>query len=210
MPTTGELANQNIKDRYWGHNDPVAKKMLNRSKALQDKIPPPDDQSITTLYVGGLDHTITEADLRIKFATFGPISSITIPNSKSCAFVTYSFRSAAEDAANRLLNNLVIHGIPLRLDWGKKASGSSSTGIGPVPPGVSGAGAPPGMRSARASTGHVTGQPLVLNREANKHLTVPNLDSSSAIVPPPPGITQLHYPSQRPDFQSTKLHLEES
>ena len=30
MPVTGELANQNIKDRFHGNNDPVAKKMLNR------------------------------------------------------------------------------------------------------------------------------------------------------------------------------------
>lgn len=27
-PVTGELANQNIKDRFYGVNDPVAKKML--------------------------------------------------------------------------------------------------------------------------------------------------------------------------------------
>jgi pre-mRNA-splicing factor RBM22/SLT11 len=30
MPTTGELANQNIKDRYYGINDPVANKMMRR------------------------------------------------------------------------------------------------------------------------------------------------------------------------------------
>jgi hypothetical protein len=31
MPITGELADQNIKDRYYGVNDPVANKMLNRA-----------------------------------------------------------------------------------------------------------------------------------------------------------------------------------
>ena len=30
MPLTGELANQNIKDRYFGNNDPVAAKMMRK------------------------------------------------------------------------------------------------------------------------------------------------------------------------------------
>jgi len=33
MPVTGELAVQNIKDRYFGQNDPVAKAMLRRVRA---------------------------------------------------------------------------------------------------------------------------------------------------------------------------------
>ena len=51
MPTTGDLANQNIKDRYFGVNDPVANKMLNRVDNLP-KLEPPEDPSITTLFVG--------------------------------------------------------------------------------------------------------------------------------------------------------------
>ena len=48
MPTTGALADQNIKDRYYGVNDPVANKMLNRMDQMP-KPEPPADQSITTL-----------------------------------------------------------------------------------------------------------------------------------------------------------------
>lgn len=51
MPTTGELANQNIKDRYFGVNDPVAKKMMGRVHNLP-QLQPPEDTSITTLFVG--------------------------------------------------------------------------------------------------------------------------------------------------------------
>jgi pre-mRNA-splicing factor RBM22/SLT11 len=50
MPTTGELANQNIKDRYYGINDPVANKMLKRLGEMP-KLEPPADVGITTLYV---------------------------------------------------------------------------------------------------------------------------------------------------------------
>lgn len=57
------LASQNIKDRFYGVNDPVAEKMMKRASTMP-KLEPPDDKSITTLYVGGLDDKITENDLR--------------------------------------------------------------------------------------------------------------------------------------------------
>jgi pre-mRNA-splicing factor RBM22/SLT11 len=48
MPKTGELADQNIKDRYYGINDPVANKMLRRVSDLP-KLETPEDTAITTL-----------------------------------------------------------------------------------------------------------------------------------------------------------------
>ena len=39
---------QNYKDRYYGVNDPVANKMLNRTKDMP-KLEPPEDKSVTTL-----------------------------------------------------------------------------------------------------------------------------------------------------------------
>ena len=35
MPSTGELADQNIRDRYYGVNDPVAKKLLARAEQVR-------------------------------------------------------------------------------------------------------------------------------------------------------------------------------
>lgn len=57
------LADQNIKDRYYGMNDPVAEKLLNRYQNMP-KLDPPEDRSITTLYVGNLGEKITEKELR--------------------------------------------------------------------------------------------------------------------------------------------------
>ena len=57
------LSNQNIKDRFYGVNDPVAAKMLKRAESMP-KLESPSDKSITTLYVGGLDERIKEEDLR--------------------------------------------------------------------------------------------------------------------------------------------------
>lgn len=75
MPSTGELAEQNIKDRYYGTNDPVAKKMLNRLENMP-KLEPPEDKTITTLFIGGVTDEISEEDLRDKFYAFGELASV--------------------------------------------------------------------------------------------------------------------------------------
>lgn len=62
------MSQQNLRDRYYGSNDPVADKLLNRAKALP-KLTPPDDPSITTLFLGNLSRddrlVVTEADIRL-------------------------------------------------------------------------------------------------------------------------------------------------
>lgn len=64
MPKTGPLAQQNIKDRYYGHNDPVADKMLGRAKGPAVAPLPPEDKTITTLWVGGIDEKTSDGELR--------------------------------------------------------------------------------------------------------------------------------------------------
>ena len=65
MPTdpNDPLATQNIKDRFYGANDPVADKLLKRAAAMP-RLEPPTDRTVMTLYVGGLDGRVTEQDLR--------------------------------------------------------------------------------------------------------------------------------------------------
>lgn len=65
MPTdpNDPLSNQNLKDRYHGVNDPVAEKMLVAVKDMPS-LRPPDDKSITSLYIGGIDEAFTDSDLR--------------------------------------------------------------------------------------------------------------------------------------------------
>lgn len=64
MPTTGPLATQNIKDRYFGVNDPVANKMMERVNNME-KLEPPADPSVTTLYVGGITPDMLESDIHV-------------------------------------------------------------------------------------------------------------------------------------------------
>jgi pre-mRNA-splicing factor RBM22/SLT11 len=91
MPEGGELADQNIRDRYYGINDPVAKKMLRRL-GEREELEPPADPTIATLYVGNVEPDWNEADLREVFEKHGAVSKVRVVHSKSCAFVTYATR----------------------------------------------------------------------------------------------------------------------
>eukprot|EP00976_Prorocentrum_cordatum_P116903 1196228-Prorocentrum_minimum.AAC.15 len=120
MPDTGPLSEQNLKDRFYGVNDPVAEKMLSRA-ADMPVLTAPEDRSIMTLYVGGMDSRIEEEDLKGAFYAYGEISAIKVIRDRNCAFVTYTSRSAAERAAESLVNKLVIKGVRCKLMWGKPA-----------------------------------------------------------------------------------------
>lgn len=57
-----DLSHQNIKDRYFGVNDPVAKKIL--SKMNLQQLTPPEDKEIKTLWIGNITSEITEKDIQ--------------------------------------------------------------------------------------------------------------------------------------------------
>lgn len=195
MPQTGELAKQNIKDRYYGVNDPVAKKLMRRANEPGAAPVPPEDQSVTTLWIGNIDEKTSEADLRQIFYLYGEISAVRIVPLKGCAFVTFVRRDSAEEAAARLYKDTAIHGQKLRISWGRAPKNVSGT-------------APPGVRG--------TAQPLVYEPDATKHLTVP-----SSFVPPsappsssdfsdmsaPPGVrsSRPYYPSMDPKNLASKI-----
>lgn len=93
-------------------------KLLNKAGEMPS-LEPPDDESIRTLYVGGLDARITEQDLRDNFYAHGEIESVKLVLQRACAFVTYTTREGAEKAAEELSNRLVIKGLRMKLLWGR-------------------------------------------------------------------------------------------
>eukprot|EP00064_Thunnus_orientalis_P015430 superscaffoldBa00002859_g15482 len=115
------LADQNIKDRYYGINDPVADKLLKRASTMP-RLDPPEDKSITTLYIGGLGDTVTDGDLKSHFYQFGEIRTITIVQRQQCAFIQFATRQSAEMAAEKSFNKLIINGRRLTVKWGSKWS----------------------------------------------------------------------------------------
>ncbi|PFH32613.1 zinc finger protein [Besnoitia besnoiti] len=115
------LANQNLRDRYTGQDDPVAEKVLRQaaSKPNAESVTPPADTSITTVFVGGLTKEITEQDLRDSFYAFGELLSIKMYRGQQFAFLCYAERSSAEEAVKQMHANLMIKGVKLRVAWAK-------------------------------------------------------------------------------------------
>ncbi|KAI9502166.1 Pre-mRNA-splicing factor slt11 [Coemansia spiralis] len=113
-----ELAKQNIVDRYHGNNDPVAKRMLERARK-SDKLKTPEDKSITSLFVMGMDKTVTQADLRDHFCAHGELKSVVVVPKGNCAFINFKTRAGAEAAAKAALGGCMVKSKPLRLAWGK-------------------------------------------------------------------------------------------
>ncbi|KAK6143769.1 hypothetical protein DH2020_024117 [Rehmannia glutinosa] len=97
MPVEGELSQQNIKDRYYGVNDPVALKLLNKAGEMPS-LEPPDDESIRTLSWWS----------RRKNHRAGPERQL-----------LRSRRNRVQKAAEELSNKLVIKGLRLKLLWGR-------------------------------------------------------------------------------------------
>lgn len=110
------LSEQNIRDRYYGVNDPVAEKLMKRAASLP-VLEPPSDKTITTLYVGNVGEHLTEVDIRDQFYHYGEIRNVTLVQKQQCAFVQFTKRSGAEMAAEKTFNKLVLGGKKLSIRW---------------------------------------------------------------------------------------------
>ncbi|KND02811.1 uncharacterized protein SPPG_01892 [Spizellomyces punctatus DAOM BR117] len=178
VPVENDLSHQNIRDRYYGKDDPVAKRMLNRTDKAS-KLSNPEDTSITSLFITGIDEEINEQDLRDYFYAFGEVKSIVVIQKSKCAFVNYATRAAAELAVDKSYNNLNIKGKVLRVQWGKARpqgpKGDVQTEVGTVVP---------------------TPQPAKQGTTLDQLLNMPP-------APPPPGAGPSFYPSQDPNMLGT-------
>lgn len=128
-------------------NDPVAAKLMKRAAVLP-KLEPPEDKSITTLYIGNVASFVTEKDLqyvknlmtsftwtkrffnsnqsyilmiffrRDMFYQYGEIRNITVVARQQCAFIEFVRRADAEIAAEKTFNTLILGGRRLNIKWG--------------------------------------------------------------------------------------------
>jgi len=112
-----DLAKQNIKDRYYGKDDPVAKKLINRMDDFGLK--PPLDKEVKTLYLGGINSSFSEQDIRDVFYASGDITEIKLVPRSNSAFLTFANREDAEKAVEKFSAGLVIKEVPIRVAWSK-------------------------------------------------------------------------------------------
>jgi len=191
-----ELNNQNIKDRYYGKNDPVANKLLGKINARS--LVPPSDQSIKTLFISGVTPDITEQDFRNIFYPYGELTEVKIVPRNNSAFITYSLRAAAEKAAEKLYNNLVINDTTLKLAWGRsQILDANLTNVSQ--------GSTPTTSSTSNDFFGISSIPTKDPDNNNNNTSTPKVVPSPSYAPPPPmpGYRPM-YPSMNPSMFGTK------
>ena len=168
------LAKQNTKDRFYGTNDPVAKKMIwrkhqmeegkKKAEALKDQ-EDGDERAIATCYIrfdmrdeATQNILIAEQDLRDQFYSHGEIASVRMHQDKG-AFIEYTTGEAA-DLAIVNMDKKLINGRKILANWARQpkrgndnmgrgdaaTSSSASRQEGPLQPM-----APPGASSTMAN-----------------------------------------------------------
>ena len=131
------------------------------SQAIPRKPVPPGSREdsvepaeCATVFVGGLDASVNETNLRERFESAGALVYVKIPPGKGCGFVQFEERRCAEAAISKL-NGAVVGTSRLRLSWVRShargagpagMTGMTGLGMGAVPPGVH-----PGMIAAAAA-----------------------------------------------------------
>eukprot|EP00753_Platysulcus_tardus_P022395 PLAT9507.1.p1 GENE.PLAT9507.1~~PLAT9507.1.p1 ORF type:complete len:417 (-),score=142.94 PLAT9507.1:206-1456(-) len=95
---------------------PVAKAVMRHMRSRRELKPPSEGEN-STLWLGGLQDTLSEEDITSVFAAFGGIRSLRINPRKKCAFVEFHSRPAAESAAAKLGRSVSIKGVDCQLAW---------------------------------------------------------------------------------------------
>lgn len=97
-----------IRERYHGVNDPIASKILSKVTE-KPKVPePPADESITTLFVGGVTSEMTSEELTDKMSPYGKVLKVDLLPKNSCGFVRFNQRESAVKAMQALFDKLYV------------------------------------------------------------------------------------------------------
>lgn len=114
-----------------GKNDPVAKKILGSTSAGAG-LAPPEDKTITSLFLSALSPSTEESHIRTFFVQSVPglrsdgIKSITMVPTSKCAFVNFTNRANAESAAVKCAFRMELDGTEVRVAWGRSRPGSKA------------------------------------------------------------------------------------
>jgi pre-mRNA-splicing factor RBM22/SLT11 len=110
MKKLGGGPTPSIESRFHGINDPEAQKLIKNAASRLANFPsPPEDQSITTLFITNVPEDTIEEEcdsfLRSQFDEFGTIRNIKIVRLAKIAFVEFETRKSAEDAITAKFNH---------------------------------------------------------------------------------------------------------
>jgi RNA recognition motif. (a.k.a. RRM, RBD, or RNP domain) len=94
------------------------------------------DESNTTLFIGNLAQSVSQAELSQLFMAYGALAHVHVPPGKGFGFVQFIQRAPAQRALDSA-QGYALHGQPMRISWGRNAAkGSAPTpGVAPAPAG---------------------------------------------------------------------------
>ncbi|RPA90312.1 hypothetical protein L873DRAFT_1782959 [Choiromyces venosus 120613-1] len=148
---------------------------------------PPDDLTITSLFLTGVEDDLAEHHLRTFFAPYGAIKSIVCVHRSRCAFINFTARSAAESAASACQGKAVIAGCPLRVQWGRtRPLGNMDRGQSAAVVGSSAAQQQTAREEEEAGGGEDAGRGEDAEEEEEEEI----------VLAKPPGVDDVLYPSQ--------------
>lgn len=128
------MAEQNIRDRYYGVNDPVAAKIFGKMGMSSDgkqqlrtqnkgAAPAvPEDTSVKTLFIGGIKPGIDEAALKSLFSGVTGVARVSLLAGKGIAFVDFEDRGGAEAAMQAVHGPQDVNGCRIFVNWGRSSN----------------------------------------------------------------------------------------
>merc|ERR1712083_905707 len=79
-----------------------------------------------TLFMGGVDWSISEDLVRNKLKDYGSILSVTLLPDRKCGFVTFATREEAEGTMTALFDLFYLNKRKLELNWARSKGGNNT------------------------------------------------------------------------------------
>lgn len=95
------------------------------------EIPESADPNNTTVFIGNLDSSVNEEDLKAHFEPYGELIYVKIPIGKGCGFVQFTHRRSAEAAFEK--HGSLIGRQRVRLSWGRSSKKNQTRTVFPGP-----------------------------------------------------------------------------
>ncbi|KAK8630326.1 hypothetical protein V6N13_079124 [Hibiscus sabdariffa] len=81
-------------------------------------LPPDNDNTNTTIFVGNLDPNVAEEELKQFFLPLGEIVCVKIPATKGCGYIQFANRNSAEEAMRRMQGQVIGQQV-VQISWGR-------------------------------------------------------------------------------------------
>jgi pre-mRNA-splicing factor RBM22/SLT11 len=112
---------KSFRERYYGQDDPMAKKMLEKLPELASSTHAttmkPADKTIKAFFISGIRDGLDEEAIRMHFGAYGDIKAVKLNGSSG--IVDFTTRLAAETAAEHCIGLISINGVDIKAAWAK-------------------------------------------------------------------------------------------